>query len=74
MKMMSWSRYHCLPWYLMHIHIRLRRGGLISAGHTVRRRRRLPADIAGAGHRAPASASKPGAPGPSVPGPSVSNS
>jgi hypothetical protein len=84
MKMMSWSRYHCLPWYLMHIRIRPRRGGLIRAGHTIRRRRHSPADNGGAGYRAPACASKPNssepnasepsASEPSVSEPSISNS
>jgi hypothetical protein len=82
MKMMSWSRYHCLPWYLMHIRIRPRRSGPIRPDQSLRRRRHPPANDAGAGlsARAPKpsasnpSVSKPSVSKPSVSKPSVSNS
>src|SRR3984957_244659 len=33
MRMMSWSRYHCLSWSFMRIRARLRHDRLVRAGH-----------------------------------------
>lgn len=86
MKMMSWSRYHCLSWSFLHIRIRPRCGGLTRAGHTVAttdicapaatkvavvRRRHHPPAADNVGAGGRAAS---GVPKPSVPGPSVSNS
>jgi hypothetical protein len=35
MRMMSWSRYHCLSWSFMRIRAGLRHGRLARAGHKV---------------------------------------
>ena len=35
MRMMSWSRYHCLSWSFMRIRARLRHDRFVRAGHKV---------------------------------------
>jgi hypothetical protein len=36
MRMMSWSRYHCLSWSFMRIRARLRHERLVRAGHKIK--------------------------------------
>jgi hypothetical protein len=62
MRMMSWSRYHCLSWSFMRIRAGLHRGRLARAGHKVvvvstpnapGRRQSPAAENTGAGRRVP---------------------